>query len=163
MAPRAASAVCVQPSKKKCENKKSENKKNENLQGRLPRRNPSRAMTPHAMPGAFVNPWQGRKHGGARWSRRALPPGDCVSITAPETTRGSKTAGAASDSFFQRSTRGLAGKTWLLACPSSRTYCSFRATPLASRTKMPVFSILERTHLSDKKFAPTSWVRACTF
>lgn len=44
MAPRAASAACVQPSREKYENKK-----NENLQGRLTRQNPSRAMTPHAM------------------------------------------------------------------------------------------------------------------
>ena len=110
MAPRAASAACVQPSRKKYENKK-----NENLQGRLPRQNPSRAMTPHAMSDACVSPWQSYLHGGAR-GKRPCPSGKttavagtyAVQIGSP-TTGGSKTAGTA-NSFLQKSTRGSAGK-----------------------------------------------------
>ena len=110
MAPRAASAACVQPSRKKYENKK-----NENLQGRLLWQNPSRAMTPHAMSDAFVSPWQSHLHGGAL-GKRPCPSGKTTAVAGTyavqigtPTTRGSKKSGLASKGFLQESTRGSAG------------------------------------------------------
>ena len=129
MAPQATSVACVHPSSTLQDKKNEENSnENENLQGRLPRQSPSRAMTPQATSAACVSPWhrsnvrtktvlgspdslsgRPRAQGGARWSMRALPPGDCVSRTAPTTTRGSSLTGDASNSFLQKSSGGSAG------------------------------------------------------
>ena len=107
MAPQATSVACVQPSGTLQDKKNEKNTENdsENLQGRLLRQSPSRAMTPQAMSAACVSPWQG----GARWSMRALPPGDCVHTAAPETTRGSSLPGHAGSSLLQKSSGGSAG------------------------------------------------------
>ena len=109
MAPQATSVACVHPSSalqdEKTDTEKDKKTDNENLQGRLLRQNPSRAMAPQATSAACVNPWRG----GARWSMRALPPGDCVHTAAPETTRGSRLPGDAGTSFLQKSSGGSAG------------------------------------------------------
>ena len=106
MAPQATSVACVHPSNTLQDKKNEEHSnENENFQGRLLRQSPSRAMAPQATSAACVNPW----HGGARWSMRALPPGDCVHTAAPETTRGSSLPGNAGNSFLQKSSGGSAG------------------------------------------------------
>ena len=138
MAPRAASAACVEPSRKKYENKKKEN-----LQGRLLRRNPSRAMTPHAMSDACVSPWQSYLHGGAR-GERPCPSGKttavagtyAVQIGSP-TTRESKTSGLANDSFLQESTRGSAGKPGCLRVRRDALTVAFEVLRLHHAQRCP--------------------------
>jgi hypothetical protein len=106
MAPQATSVACVHPSSTLQDKKNEENSnENENLQGRLLRQSPSRAMAPQATSAACVSPW----HGGARWSMRALPPGDCVHTAAPETTRRGSLPGHAGSSLLQKSSGGSAG------------------------------------------------------
>ena len=150
------------------ENKKNDN---ENLQGRLLRQNPSRAMTPQATSAACVSPWQGpsarpgtvldspddlpgrpwqrHEHAGAL-GRRQCPSGETTAVAgtyaakialAP-TTRGSRTTGTVSNSFFQESTRGSSGK---LGCSRVR------------RHALTVAFELLRWHHTQRCPCPPSW------
>ena len=169
MAPRAASAACVQPPRKKYENKESEDKKNENLQGRLLRRNPSRAMAPHTMSGACVNPWPRRKHGGVT-GEQPHPPSETTAVAGTyaaqigsPTTRRSKTPGLAGNSFFQESSRGQAGKPGCLRVRRHALTVAFELLRWHRAQRCPCSQFWSARTSQTRSSRTPSGVSACTF